>query len=137
MIIKVIDHGCPEDLLPCRKHPNDVGADVYALKSFILEPGGTIALGLGFGLELPAGLAAFIFPRSSLAKRGVESYLPPVDPGYTGEAHAILHNDGYDALHFAAGDRVGQLVIFPAITPDFSYDPWQERGDGAFGSTGR
>lgn len=137
MRVKVLDFGCPKAWLPVRKHPNDVGADVVSQKSFRLEPGDTITLGLGFGLELPAGFGAFIFPRSSMSARGIESYLPPLDPGYTGEMHAILHNDGYEALRVQVGERIGQLVILPVATPDFDPDMTETRGTGAFGSTGK
>lgn len=137
MKIKLIDHGCPSDMLPVRAHANDVGADVFAIHDAIIETGSTRAFGLGFGLELPAGFGAFIFPRSSMSKNGIECYLPPLDPGYTGEMHAILHNDSYEAYHIHAGDRIGQLVILPVAMPDFVLDIGKERGTGAFGSTGK
>ena len=35
------------------------------------------------------------------------------------------------------GDKVGQLVIMPVLIPDFTFESWEERGTGAFGSTGR
>lgn len=137
MKIRLIDYGCPVDKIPARAHANDVGADVYALKDTIIETGCTQVIGLGFGLDLPAGMGAFIFPRSSMSKKGIECYLPPLDPGYTGEMHAVLHNDSYEAYHIYAGDRIGQLVILPVITPDFAFTLGEERGNGAFGSTGK
>jgi dUTP pyrophosphatase len=137
MKIKIIEHGCPVDKLPKRAHANDVGADVYALKDYIIEVGCSRAIPLGFGLDLPAGFGAFIFPRSSQSKRGIDSKLPPLDPGYTGEMHAIIHNGGHEAYHIYAGDRIGQLVVLPVMLPDFVYDLGDARGDGAFGSTGK
>jgi hypothetical protein len=35
------------------------------------------------------------------------------------------------------GDKVGQLVIMPVLIPDFTFESWEERGIGAFGTTGR
>lgn len=137
MKIKIIKHGCPADRLPARVHANDVGADVYALKDYIIEPGCSKAIPLGFGLDLPAGFGAFIFPRSSQSKRGIDSKLPPLDPGYTGEMHAIIHNGGCEAYHISEGDRIGQLVVLPVMLPDFVYDLGESRGAGAFGSTGK
>ena len=34
------------------------------------------------------------------------------------------------------GDKVGQIVIMPVLIPDFTFESWEERGTGAFGSTG-
>ena len=99
MKIRLIEHGCPEDQLPSRAHANDVGADVYALHDDIIEVGCSRAIPLGFGLDLPAGFGAFIFPRSSQSKEGIDCKLPPLDPGYTGEMHAIIHNGGHEAYH--------------------------------------
>lgn len=136
MTIKLIDHGCPKSMLPRRAHANDVGADVYALDDLLIYPESVETIGLGFGLELPIGLSAFIFPRSGLARQGINCWLPPLDPGYTGEMHAVIHNASHEAYRISVGDRIGQLIIFPAVTPAFEYSLGEERGDGAFGSTG-
>lgn len=137
MQVKLIDHGVPADMLPRRAYANDVGADVYALKDQIIEVDCTAVIGLGFGLELPAGLGAFVFPRSSQTAKGVDCKLPPLDPGYTGEMHAVIHNGGHEAYHIYRGDRIGQLVILPVMTPDFVLETGKTRGAGAFGSTGK
>lgn len=76
MQVKLIDHGVPADMLPKRAYANDVGADVYALKDRIIEVGCSAVIGLGFGLDLPAGFGAFIFPRSSQTAKGVDCKLP-------------------------------------------------------------
>lgn len=137
MKLKLIEHGCPIALLPKRAHANDVGADVYATQDFIINIGCAKAVPLGFGLDLPAGFGAFIFPRSSQCKNGIDCKLPPLDPGYTGEMHAIIHNGGYEPYRVSTGDRIGQLVILPVALPDFVLDLGEPRGDGAFGSTGK
>lgn len=137
MKIRLIEHGCLEDKLPRRVHANDVGADVYALRDHIIEVGCSRAIPLGFGLDIPAGFGAFIFPRSSQSKDGIDCRLPPLDPGYTGEMHAIIYNGGHEAYHIYAGDRIGQLVVLPVALPDFVRDLGETRGAGAFGSTGK
>ena len=116
MQVKLIDHDVPTDMLPKRAYANDVGADVYALKDRIIEVGCSAVIGLGFGLDLPAGFGAFIFPRSSQTAKGVDCKLPPLDPGYTGEMHAVIHNSGHEAYHIYRGDRIGQLVVLPVVT---------------------
>ena len=137
MKIKIIEHGCPADKLPNRAHANDVGADVYALENYTIGIGGTAAIPLGFGLDLPAGFGAFIYPRSSQAKRGIDVKLPPLDPGYTRQMHAIIYNGGRKAYRIQPGDRIGQLVILPCVIPEFVLDMGDARGEGSFGSTGK
>jgi dUTPase len=45
-------------------------------------------LSLGFGLIIPDGFAGYVFPRSSMAAKGLVCELPPIDSGYRGEIHA-------------------------------------------------
>lgn len=40
---------------------------------------------LGFGIEVPDGYAGYVFPRTSMAVKGLVCELPPVDSGYRGE----------------------------------------------------
>ena len=134
MKIKVIDYGYTN--LPSRKHYNDVGADVYSTDYYTIQPGHTEAIPLGFGIELPDGLAAFVWPRSGMSQKGIICELPPVDPGYTGELHAIITNHSSEPYNISEGDRIGQLVIIPVIIADFVTETGKERGTGAFASTG-
>ena len=60
-----------------------------------------------------------------------------IDSGYMGEVHAIISNVGNREYEIKEGDKVGQLVIMPILIPDFTFENWKERGNGAFGSTGR
>lgn len=136
MEVKMIDHGCPKKYLPNRAHPNDVGADVYAVKAVHIEPHCSLRVPLGFGIEVPPGYAAFVFPRSSTASVGVDAKLAPIDPYYTGEVHAILCNTNPWPVDFDEGTRIGQLVFFPCVTPVLTFEPDRTRGGKAFGSTG-
>ncbi|MBQ3330829.1 MAG: dUTP diphosphatase [Ruminococcus sp.] len=134
MKIKIIDFG---GRVPVRAHYNDAGADVYSPKNYVIQPGCVVKVPLGFGLELPDGMVGFIFPRSGLSAKGIVCELPPIDSGYRGEVYAIISNVSHDCYSIKAGDRIGQLVIFPVMTPDFVMTLENaERGAGAFGSTG-
>jgi dUTP pyrophosphatase len=135
MKIKILDLGTPNK--PKRQHDTDVGADVYLPKSVLINSGHTVKIPLGFGLEVPNGMAGFIWPRSGLASNGIVCQLPPIDPGYTGEIHAIVSNLSNEPFFGVEGDRIGQLVILPCIIPEFTEEIDSSRGDGAFGSTGR
>ena len=138
MRIKLIDFGALElGYAPKRAHYNDAGADVFALVDYVLEPHTTTKIPLGFGLELPDGIAGYIFPRSGLSSKGIVCEIPPVDSGYRGEVHAIVSNVSNIAYTVNKGDRIGQLVIMPVLTPDFVDELDNSRGAGAFSSTGR
>ena len=92
MKIKLIDFGVPESRRPFRPHGNDAGADVYMPYDCTLQPGGIAKIPLGFGIEIADGYAGYIFPRTSMAVKGLVGELPPVDSGYRGEIHAIISN---------------------------------------------
>ena len=101
-----------------------------------LQPGEIVKVPLGFGLILPDGYAGFVFPRSSMAEKGLTCELPPVDSGYRGEIHAIISNVSNKVQTIHKETRVGQLVITPIIIADFVFDLGKERGTDAFGSSG-
>lgn len=140
MKIKVIPYGYAN--LPKRAHENDAGADVYAClrgplhRDVIIYPHETVKIPLGFGLELPDGYMACVYPRSGLSSQGIVCELPPIDSGYRGEVHAIVSNLGNEPFTVNDGDRIGQLVVTPVVIADFVTEMGKPRGTGAFGSTG-
>lgn len=135
MKIKIIKFS--DDLItPSRKHYNDAGADVYSTISVELQPLETIKVPLGFGLQLPDNLMGCIYPRSSLASKGLVSHIPPVDSGYRGQIHAIMTNISNNHITINKGDRIAQLIITPVYISDFVATLGDERNEGAFGSTG-
>lgn len=73
----------------------------------------------------------------SMAVKGLVCELPPVDSGYRGEIHAILSNVSSRTQHIPKGSRIGQLVITPVVIADFVTELGEQRGTGAFGSTGK
>lgn len=128
--------------LPERKHKDDAGADVYALRGYTITPHETVRLPLGIGAEIPEGYVGFILPRSSMAAKGLAAQAVPIDPNYRGEIHAIITNYNDEPMDIFVGDRVAQLVIVPCQTWSFTMiEPSEatetDRGTGAFGSTGR
>lgn len=134
MVVKMIDFG---GKVPMRAHYNDAGADVYTNAPATIPPHTTVRIPLGFGLELPDGYAAYVYPRSGMSLAGLTCELPPIDSGYRGEVHAIVSNlKDTDAI-IEKGTRIGQLVMMPVVIPELvRYQSLNERGDGAFGSTG-
>lgn len=136
MKIKLIDFGLTPGHNPLRVHENDAGADVYTPYDCTLQPGEIVKVPLGFGLILPDGYAGFVFPRSSMAEKGLTCELPPIDSGYRGEIHAIISNVSSESQILSKDTRVGQLVITPVLIADFVLDLGEARDIGAFGSTG-
>lgn len=118
--------------LPVRAHCNDAGADVYTAFGKTLKPHETRRIPLGFSLELPDGVMACVFPRSSMSLEGIVCELPPIDSGYTGEVYAIVTNLTDKLKKVPGGTRVGQLVVMPIVVADFAEQLGEERGDGAF-----
>ena len=138
MKIEIIDYGAvAKNHLPTRAKPMDAGADVFAPTNRNLGPGHTANFPLGFGVKIPNGFTGFIFPRSSLSTSGIICQLPPIDPSYTGEIHAVVTNVGLNSFYISEGDRIGQLVILPCVIADFVTEPLEERGGDGFGSTGK
>ena len=84
----------------------------------------------------PDGFAGYVFPRSSLTVKGLVCELPPIDSGYRGEIHAIISNVSSVRQTIKKDTRIGQLFITPVVIADFVLDFGEERGTGAFGSTG-
>ena len=138
MKIKLIDFGIKDSgLLGSRAHYNDAGFDVLAQESFDIKPGETKKVPLGFGIEIPDGYAGWIFPKSGLSSnRGLVTELSPIDSGYRGCIHAILHNQGNETQCINKGEKIGQLVIIPIVLPEFVFDLQNDRGEQGFGSTG-
>lgn len=112
--------------------------------------GYTSKVPLGFALEMPTGVAAFIVPRSSLGlKTGL--YMPNsigvIDSDYRGEVNALLRemNPDYDkgsSIYedsITNGDRVVQMFFNVPDVELVQVDELNEteRGENGFGSTGR
>lgn len=135
MKVKLIDYGV--DAPPSRAHYNDAGADVRALDRVEVRPLETVRIPLGFGLVIPDGYAAFIFPRSGLSSMGITCETPPIDSGFRGEISAIVTNNSTLPYTIQKGDRIGQLVIVPVVICEFSEDMGEERGVGGFASSGK
>ena len=79
MKIKLIDFGMTKEQTPYRPHGNDAGADVYMPFDCTIEPGEIEKIPLGFGIEVPDGYAGYVFPRTSMAVKGLVCELPPID----------------------------------------------------------
>lgn len=130
-------------ILPTRAHPGDAGLDLYALDATELGPGERASVRTGIAVEIPAGQAGLVLPRSGLAARdGIALVNAPglIDSGYRGELRVLLLNtDRQRTFSVAVGDRIAQLVLVEVHTPvpiEVDELDRSERGEGGFGSSG-
>jgi len=128
---------------PTRAHDHDAGYDLRAAEPATLGPGERASVGTGIAVEIPAGHAGLVLPRSGLAaKHGIALVNAPglIDAGYRGEVRVLLLNtDRDEAFEIAPGDRIAQLVIVDLPEVEFAEaDSLSEtvRGTGGFGSSG-
>ncbi len=129
-------------VLPTQAYPGDAGLDLAACESATLEPGERATVPTGIAVEIPAGYAGFVQPRSGLAARhgiGVVNSPGLVDSGYRGEICVVLLNtDSRNPFTVEPGMRIAQLVIAPvAAVRLLEVDELavSERGGQGFGSS--
>jgi dUTP pyrophosphatase len=140
VLVTLVEDDLP---LPARAHPGDAGLDLVTRVDVTIPPGRRATVPTNVRIALPAGFAAFVHPRSGLARRhGLTVVNAPgtVDAGYRGEIEVTLLNTDLDEeIVLRRGDRVAQLVVqrvedvrlVPAARLQGSH-----RGTGGFGSTG-
>ena len=141
--------------IPVKKfHPNAqlpecgsefaAGADLYACleQSVTIEPGQTVLIATGIGMEIPVGYAGLVYARSGLAsKRGLApaNKVGVIDPDYRGEIFVPLHNHSTGPQTVDPGERIAQIIITPYLSVTYQQtDTLSDtvRGTGGFGSTG-
>jgi dUTP pyrophosphatase len=135
----------PEAIIPSYAHNIDAGADLYACEDVTIYPGERHAVRTGIAIDIPAGYAGLIHPRSGLAAgKGLTVLNAPgtIDPGFHGEIKVIIYNaDVYLPAEIKKGDRIAQLILQKVeyvdfeIVDEFTNDT--ERGTAGFGSSGR
>jgi dUTP pyrophosphatase len=131
-------------VLPTRAHEGDAGLDLHAAEPAHLGPGERWSVPTGVAVEIPAGHAGLVLPRSGLArKHGIALVNSPglIDAGYRGEITVLLLNtDPAEVYRVQPGDRIAQLVVVAiAAAEPIEAEALAEsaRGDGGFGSSGR
>jgi dUTP pyrophosphatase len=133
----------PRARVPTRAHPDDAGMDLCAVEAAVLAPGERASIGTGIAVEIPAGYAGLVLPRSGLAARhGISVVNAPglIDAGYRGEIRVLLLNtDPRESFAVEVGARIAQLVIIAVALPDaveVESLETSQRGTGGFGSSG-
>ena len=81
--------------LPGRPYDGDAGLDLTACEALRIGPGERAVVPTGVAVEIPAGHAGLVLPRSGLAAtHGISIVNAPglIDSGYRGELLVILLN---------------------------------------------
>lgn len=105
-----------EAKLPTRKHVTDAGLDLYSAEEMaeMIHPGDVKIIRTGIVIELPAGYAGYLWPKSRsdlLIGGGV------IDSGYRGEILVKVINPTRSPMRVDPGDAIAQLVIVKTETP--------------------
>ena len=131
-----------DSVLPAQAYPGDAGLDLAACEAVTLEPGERATVPTGIAVEIPAGYAGFVQPRSGLAARhgiGVVNSPGLIDSGYRGEIRVVLLNtDPRNTFIVEPGMRIAQLVVAPIAAVrlvEVGELASSERGGQGFGSS--
>jgi dUTP pyrophosphatase len=132
----------PDAHLPEQAYEGDAGMDLAACEAVTIEPGERAVVPTGLAIEIPAGYAGFVQPRSGLAVRhgiGIVNTPGLIDSGYRGEIRVVLINtDREQRFAVEPGMRIAQLVIVPVAAArlvEVDELAGSERGSRGFGSS--
>jgi len=137
MIVKLIGFG--GECKPEYNTYQDAGADVWTTEEVTIPDGRVGCVGLGWGIELPQGTFAAVWPRSGKTLEGLICQLPPIDSGYRGEIHAMIANLSGKEVTIPKGTKIGQLVVQPYIRVEYQTEEemagLEDRGTNWAGSS--
>jgi len=141
--VKLLEQGAK---LPVVAHPGeDLGYDVFAIESVVLEPRKTVRVRTGISVEardpeMGTALGLLVRDRSSMASRGVATTAGVIDAGYRGEVQIVMTNLGTEPVELKAGEKIAQMIPVPVLTGVVeqveSLEESARLGKG-FGSSGR
>ena len=130
---------------PYKAHSNDAGWDLSADSSVVIESFTGAIINTGLRIDIPAGYAGLVLPRSSISAQNILVFTGVIDSGYKGEVRINLYNLNRGPFVVERGQRVAQLVIVPVCAASLSrvlslgafLQRLTDRGERGFGSTGR
>ena len=136
-----------EAVMPEYKSEGAACMDLYAVIDdkfgyTYIPAGETVIIKTGIAVEVPEGYELQVRARSGLASQGVllANGVGTIDSDYRGEVGVILTNTTPVIRKISTGDRIAQCKIEQVIPFEFylcSAITETERGEGAYGSTGK
>lgn len=131
---------CPGDVPSPQVYSGDAGYDLKVSQHVTIEPHEFVDVPTGLQIALPEGYWGMITGRSStIRKYGLHVPTGVIDNGWRGDLFVGAYNLGPDTVRLYAGDRIGQLILFPLVHTHFVVVdslPPSDRGTNGFGSTG-
>lgn len=133
----------PPDYAPTRAYEGDAGFDLYVSERTVIPYRGMADVPCGISVQLPPGTWGMIVGRSSTVRRKKLLVVQGIiDNGYRGELFCATQNLAQERQIVDQGERIAQLLLFDLVSSWVSLDrvadlDESERGERAFGSTGR
>lgn len=139
-----IELNLEEAKLPTYAHEGDQGADIYAPANIIVPANSRgFMVHTGIKMLIPQGWAVSIRPRSGMSKNTplrISNSPATIDQQYRGEVKILFDNLSNEDYEIKAGDRIAQFIVEKNYQAVFqlvdTVEPFTERGEGGFGSTG-
>lgn len=130
-----------EAVLPTFAYSADAGMDLYSVANIAIEPGERAQIPTGIAIAVPEGYVGLVWDKSGVSHRlGIKTLGGVIDAGYRGEIFVGLLNTSKETQNFEVGNKIAQMLLqkieHPTIVEVESLAETQ-RGDGAFGSTGK
>lgn len=118
-------------------YKKDAGADIVLEHDVSFPPLATTVVNLNIRITPVSNEVGFLFARTSAAKDGLVVNSCPIDPDYTGDVYAIVHNVSNKEVTYKAGSAFCQIVMMPFhCNVDVPFKKMGDRSNGNFGSTG-
>lgn len=89
----------------------DAGVDIILQEDATFMPMSTVNYNLHIHYTPKEGQMAFLCARTSAAAKGLTVATCPIDPNYTGDVMAIVHNISNDIIEYKRGEAFCQLVV--------------------------
>ena len=117
---------------------DDCGVDVLLTEKVTFMPLSTQTVNLKIHVTPKENEMGFLCARTSAANKGLSVAMCPIDPNYSGDVMAIVHNVSNKIITYEAGEGFAQVVMVPFINN--ALIPCRKSGKraaGNLGSTGR
>ena len=127
--------------MPFQATVGAAGYDIYCTRTETTKDGKTLLCHTDIAMAIPEGYAGIVFPRSSVALRGMSmcNSVGVIDSDYRGEITGMFTLLA-DAEPYKPGERFAQIVFMPVQQVKFGQVaalPETTRGTGGYGSTGK
>lgn len=121
-------------------YKEDAGIDVCLQEDVTFMPMSSQSFGLKINVTPKEGEMSILCSRTSAASKGLIVAMCPIDPNYTGEVVAIVHNVSNSIINYKKGEAFCQVVTIPFNEQNINGVVIKKEGkrtDGKLGSTGR